>query len=194
MSDASAETQPSPPDDAPTDDAPTDDAPTEAAEAGAGRPELHGCPVVDSLGAAVVHCERDAYLELMTALKGDGYAMLSGVSGVDYLTHPGRDLPDGIGGQRFEVVVELVRVRDRHRLRVRCQVPADDASLPSLFDLWMGAEAHEREVYDMFGLSFVGHPDPSRILMPEDWEGHPLRKDYASGRVPVQFKESPGGR
>ncbi|MGH9061215.1 MAG: NADH-quinone oxidoreductase subunit C, partial [Acidimicrobiales bacterium] len=66
--------------------------------------------------------------------------------------------------------------------------------VPSLFDLWMGSEAHEREVYDMFGISFDGHPDPSRILMPEDWEGHPLRKDYASGRIPVQFKESPGRR
>ncbi|MGH9095469.1 MAG: NADH-quinone oxidoreductase subunit C [Acidimicrobiales bacterium] len=159
-----------------------------------GAPTVHGCPVVDSLGAEVVHCGRDAYLELMTALKGDGYAMMVGVCGVDYLTHPGRDLPEGVDAERFEVVVELMRVADRHRLRVRCQVPATEPAVPSLFDLWMGSEAHEREVYDMFGISFDGHPDPSRILMPEDWEGHPLRKDYASGRIPVQFKESPGGR
>ncbi|HET9690142.1 MAG TPA: NADH-quinone oxidoreductase subunit C, partial [Acidimicrobiales bacterium] len=85
-------------------------------------------------------------------------------------------------------------IRDRSRIRVRCQVPAADPVVPSLFDLWSGCEAHEREVYDMYGLTFAGHPDPSRILMPEDWEGHPLRKDYAIGRIPVQFKEAPSGR
>ena len=62
--------------------------------------------------------------------------------------------------------------------------------MPTLFDLWPGTEAIEREIYDMFGIRFDGHPDPTRILMPEDWEGHPLRKDYAIGHIPVQFKES----
>ena len=71
------------------------------------------------------------------------------------------------------------------------QVPEDDASVPSLFDLHPGTEALEREVFDMFGISFDGHPDLTRILMPEDWIGHPLRKDYSSGRIPVQFKGAP---
>ena len=152
---------------------------------------LHGCPVVDSLGATVVHCNREQYLDLCTALKFDGYAMPVGVTGVDYLTHPGRVLPEGIRPERFEVVVELLSLTLRKRLRVRCQVPGADPRVPTLFELWPGTEAHERETYDMFGIDFEGHPDPSRILMPEDWEGHPLRKDYDTGHIPVQFKEAP---
>jgi NADH-quinone oxidoreductase subunit C len=70
---------------------------------------------------------------------------------------------------------------------VRVQVPADDPTVPTLFDLHPGSEAMEREVYDMFGIVFTDHPDLTRILMPEDWEGHPLRKDYDQGRIPVQF-------
>jgi NADH-quinone oxidoreductase subunit C len=79
----------------------------------------------------------------------------------------------------------------RERIRVRVEVPESDPVLPTAFDLYPGTEAMEREVFDMFGISFEGHPDPSRILMPEDWDGHPLRKDYAVGRIPVQFKGSP---
>jgi NADH-quinone oxidoreductase subunit C len=156
--------------------------------------QLHGCPLVDSLGAAVVHTDRDRYPALMQALRDDGFDMFIGLTGVDYLTHPGRDLPGGIEPERFEVVVELVSTGQNRRLRVRCQVPGADASVPTLFDLWAGCEAHERETYDMFGVRFDGHPDPSRILMPEDWEGHPLRKDFATGHVPVRFKESPDNR
>lgn len=152
---------------------------------------VHGCPVDSRQGPAVVHCNRHDYLPLMTALKADGYDLPVGVTGVDYLTHPGRDLPAGIGPERFEVVVELLSLVHRRRVRVRCQVPAHDPTVPTIFDLWPGTEAHERETYDMFGISFAGHPDPSRILMPEDWEGHPLRKDYDAGHIPVQFKEAP---
>jgi NADH-quinone oxidoreductase subunit C len=152
---------------------------------------LHGCPLDPRPGAVVVHCNRGDYLTLMSALKGDGYELPVGVTGVDYLTHPGRDLPEAIAAERFEVVVELLSLQHRRRVRVRCQVPADDPSVPTLFDLWPGTEAHERETYDMFGIAFAGHPDPSRILMPEDWEGHPLRKDYDTGHIPIQFKEAP---
>jgi NADH-quinone oxidoreductase subunit C len=157
-------------------------------------PELHGHPLTDSLGQAVVHCTPQSYLQLCRALRDDGYDLMVGITAVDYLVHPGRPLPDGIAPERFEVVVELAAVTTRRRVRVRCQVPAADPTVPTLFDLWPGSEAHERETYDMYGIVFEGHPDPSRILMPEDWEGYPLRKDYASGRIPVQFKESPGGR
>jgi len=157
-------------------------------------PELYGHPLTDSLGQAVVHCAPEGYLELCQALRNDGYDMMIGVTAVDYLVHPGRPLPGNITAERFEVVVELASVTTRRRIRVRCQVPAGDPTVPTLFDVWPGSEAHERETYDMYGIAFEGHPDPSRILMPEDWEGHPLRKDYGSGRIPVQFKESPGGR
>ena len=153
--------------------------------------EIHGCPVDPLAGPAVVHCTRDKYLDLCTWLKGQGYSMPVGVTGVDYLTHPGRMLPAAIEPERFEVVVELLDMAHHKRIRVRCQVPGDDLSIPTLFELWPGTEAHERETYDMFGINFAGHPDPSRILMPEDWEGHPLRKDYDTGHVPVQFKEAP---
>jgi NADH-quinone oxidoreductase subunit C len=154
-------------------------------------PQLHGHPLVDSLGAAVVHTNADTYLELAQALKADGYDLIVGLTGVDYLAHPGRQLPGGIVPERFEVVVELMAMATRTRLRIRCQVPGDDPHLPTLFDVWPGTEAHERETYDLYGVVFDGHPDPSRILLPEDWEGHPLRKDYDSGRVPVRFKENP---
>jgi len=80
------------------------------------------------------------------------------------------------------------------RVRIRVQVPEDDAEVTSLWDLYRGAEAMEREAYDMYGITFRGHPDLTRILMPEDWEGHPLRKDFGVGRVPVQFREAPGPR
>jgi NADH-quinone oxidoreductase subunit C len=152
---------------------------------------VHGCPLVEHLGARVLHTDRERYHGLLEGLLGDGYDLFVGLSGVDYLTHPGRDLPEGVGPERFEVVVELWSVAAHRRVRVRCQVPASDPWLPSAFDLWAGAEAHERETYDMFGVRFTDHPDLTRILMPEDWEGHPLRKDYPVGHVPVQFKEVP---
>jgi NADH-quinone oxidoreductase subunit C len=130
----------------------------------------------------------------MTALKEDGFEMCVDVCGVDYLTHVGRRMPPGVNPERFEVVVGVLSLREHRRLRVRVQVPEADPAVPTLFDLWPGAEALEREVYDMFGIRFDGHPDLTRILMPEDWEGHPLRKDYAVGRIPVQFKETPPPR
>src|SRR6185295_9022978 len=119
----------------------------------------------------------------------DGFNMCLDVTAVDHLVNEARvALPDGIEPERFEVVVHLISHARRERLRLRVQVPDDDPTCPSLFDVHPGTEAMEREVYDMFGIRFEGHPDLSRILMPEDWIGHPLRKDYAIGRIPVQFK------
>jgi NADH-quinone oxidoreductase subunit C len=151
-------------------------------------PELYGCPVTEHFGQAVVYPPRDAYIETIKAIADDGYEMCLDVTAVDYLLHLGRPLPDAVDAERFEVVVNLLDLDGRRRLRVRVQVPESDPTLPTLFDLYPGTEASEREVFDMFGISFTGHPDPTRILMPEDWDGHPLRKDYAVGEIPVQFK------
>jgi NADH-quinone oxidoreductase subunit C len=160
-----------------------------AEEPAAPGPELlFGCPIEERLGQPVVFPQRDQYLALMKDLVDDGYEVCTDLCGVDYLTHPGRLLPAGVAAERFEVVVNLIDLRQARRLRVRVQVPADEPSVPSLFELWPGTEAMEREAFDMFGIRFEDHPDLTRILMPEDWIGHPLRKDYAEGRIPVQFK------
>ncbi len=163
------------------------DAPEEATTP---EPELlHGAPVITDLrGQTVAFAGREQYVAMMEALKNEGFDFCADLCGVDYLTHPGRWLPDGVEAERFEVVVNLLSTVHRRRVRIRVQVPDSDPRLPSMFGLWPGTEAMEREVWDMFGIAFDDHPDLTRILMPEDWEGHPLRKDYAVGRVPVQFK------
>ena len=151
-------------------------------------PLVHGCPAVESLGQLVIHPTREQYVDVVKALADDGYAMCVDLTAVDYLGFMQRALPDGVPTERFEVVVNLLDMAARRRIRLRVQVAESDASLPSLFDIHPGTEAMEREVFDMFGIAFDGLPDPSRILMPEDWIGHPLRKDYEIGRIPVQFK------
>jgi NADH-quinone oxidoreductase subunit C len=152
-------------------------------------PELvHGCPMVESFGQKVLFVDRDKYVAVVKALVADGFDVCVDLTGVDYLTHSARVLPDGIVAERFEVVVNLLSLAHRSRVRLRVQVPESDPVAPSLFDLHPGTEAHERETFDMFGISFDGHPDMTRILMPEDWDGHPLRKDYSIGAIPVQFK------
>ena len=137
---------------------------------------------------------RAQYLDVVRGYRDDGFELCADVCAVDYLVHPGRSLPDGVHPERFEVVVNLVSLSQARRVRVRLQVPESDPVAPSLFALYPGVEAMEREAYDLVGVLFEGHPDMTRILMPEDWEGHPLRKDYGVGRVPVQFKDSPGPR
>jgi NADH-quinone oxidoreductase subunit C len=171
------------------------DAPSEElAEAEPPAPEeVHGAPVTWSGGQQVVHVGQDRYLEVLTALKADGFD-LSDLCAADYLANPARQLPESVEAQRFEIVVNLVNRREKRRVRVRAQVPAGNPTLPSSFDLWSGTEAMEREAFDMMGITFTDHPDLTRILMPEDWEGHPLRKDYAVGRVPVQFKHPQSAR
>ncbi len=137
---------------------------------------------------SVVHVTREDYVAKITEYKDAGFNMCSDVTAVDYLTHPGRALPDGIDAARFEVVVGLLNMSEATRVRIRVQVPGDDPHIHTLFELYPGSEAMEREVFDMMGIVFDEHPDLTRILMPEDWEGHPLRKDYEDVRVPVQFK------
>ena len=154
--------------------------------------ERYGAPVGGdrpSRGQAVIHPSLSQWLDVAAAARADGFDQLIDLTAVDYLTYGAdRSLPEGVQPERFEVVASLMSHERRERLRMRVQVPAHDPALPTLFDLWPGVENLEREAYDMFGITFEGHPDPSRILMPEDWSGHPLRKDYDSGRIPVQFK------
>jgi NADH-quinone oxidoreductase subunit C len=138
--------------------------------------------------------QRGTYKQMVAAFKGAGFEMCADLCGVDYLTHPGRLLPEGVKAERFEVVVNLLSLSSRQRVRIRVQVPESDPTLDSVVAIYSGADSMEREAYDMVGIIFDGHPDMTRILMPDDWEGHPLRKDYGVGRVPVQFKEAPGPR
>lgn len=132
---------------------------------------------------------RDELLKFLEEKHGQGFETCSDLTAVDYLDaeHPG--VPDGVSVERFEVVISLLSVTRRERCRIRVQVPESDPRVPSAFSVYPGADAMEREVYDLFGIIFDGHPDLTRILMPEGWEGHPLRKDYSIGRIPVQFKE-----
>ena len=148
----------------------------------------YGAPCSDSRGQVVLHPTRSTYVATVKALLDDSFTVCRDLTAVDYLQFPNRTLPEGVVGERFEVVANFLSLTKRESLRVRVQVPADDTTIASLFDLYPGTEAMEREVYDMFGITFTDHPDLTRILMPEDWDGHPLRKDYDQGRIPVQFK------
>jgi len=155
---------------------------------------VHGLPAAEVRGATVVHTDVARYEGLLTALHDEGFAFCADLCAVDHLTNAGRRLPDGIEPQRFEVVLTVRDLAGHRHLRVRCQVPADDTRIPTAFALWPGTEAMEREAYDLLGIVFTGHPDLTRILLPDDWEGHPLRKDVAQGRVPVQFRAAPSTR
>lgn len=104
------------------------------------------------------------------------YGFLVDITAVDY---PQR-------GDRFCLVYHLLSMQRRARLSLKTYVPEDEP-VPSLTELWPGANFYEREVYDLFGVHFSGHPDLRRIMMPEDWEGHPLRKDYPLTTEPVPF-------
>ena len=91
------------------------------------------------------------------------------VCGVDYL---------GKKEKRFEVVYHLYSIKHRRMIRLKAEVGEEDLAIDSVTSVWIGANWHERETFDLYGIKFSGHPDLRRILMPEDWEGHPLRKDY----------------
>ena len=124
-----------------------------------------------SRGQAVVVVERGALLATLRTLRDHPelrFEMLSDVTAVDYL---GRT-------PRFEVIYQLYSITNNLRLRVKVPLGEDDPSVPSATGLWKSANWAERETWDMFGIRFTGHPDLRRILMYEEFEGHPLRKDY----------------
>jgi NADH-quinone oxidoreductase subunit C len=174
------------PDDETTDEAV--EAEADAAVAPDPPPERYGVPVTDSLGQEVLHPSREQYRGVVEALADDGYSVLVDVTAVDYLAHNHRPTAPGVAPERFELVAAFLDHEQKRRIRLRVQVPVDDPTVDSIVELHPGADALEREVFDMFGIAFEGHPDLTRILMPEDWDGHPLRKDYAVGAIPVQFK------
>jgi NADH-quinone oxidoreductase subunit C len=110
-------------------------------------------------------------------LRGKGYTFLASLHGVDYY-------PDE---PRLGVLYELLDMSRVDRISVKARVATDAARIDSVCELFPGAEFPEREVYDMFGVDFTGHPDMRRILMPEDYEGHPQRRDFPIGGEPVLF-------
>jgi NADH-quinone oxidoreductase subunit C len=178
--------------------------PSEEVAPSAAEPEAPQSGASTSTGAAVertrpgdyevTFCSTADYHGVVARFRDEGFDLLSDLCAVDYLSHASHRLPAGVAPERFEVAVVLTSVAKRSKVRVRVQVPASNPVVDSLWDLYPGVEAMEREAFDMMGIAFTGHPDLTRILMPEDWEGHPLRKDYSVGRVPVQFKEAPGPR
>jgi NADH-quinone oxidoreductase subunit C len=97
---------------------------------------------------------------------------LADLTAVDYSRYPGD------AGPRFEVVYNMISTVHNHRIRLKVRVPEEDPRVDSVTSVWQTANWHERETYDLMGIKFDGHPDLRRILLTEDWEGHPLRKEY----------------
>jgi NADH-quinone oxidoreductase subunit C len=114
---------------------------------------------------------------VLSRLREKGYSFLSSVHGVDYYPEE----------PRLGVIYELLDMARVDRITVKLRVPCDAARVESVTEEWPTADHQEREVYDMFGVVFAGHPDLRRILMPEDYEGHPQRRDFPTGGEPVIF-------
>ena len=149
----------------------------------------------ESHGQAVVYVDRAHWAEVGAFLRDEQqFTMLLDVTAVDHLLDVERIQVTGVVPERFEVVANYLSHPRNRRIRVITEVPADDTTVASLAPLYQSADMAEREVYDLFGIVFDGHPDLTRILMPDDWVGYPLRKDDAPARVPVTFKGDPGPR
>jgi len=123
---------------------------------------------LDALGEKSLTIDPSKLVEVCRSLKDRGFERLATVTAVDrFPSEP-----------RFEVVYHLHSIRQNRRLRLRCRLGASPAGIDSVISIWRSADWYEREVFDLFGITFRGHPDLRRIMMPDDWEGHPLRKDY----------------
>jgi NADH-quinone oxidoreductase subunit C len=136
--------------------------------------------VIDSAhshGKGVVLVEPPMIREVLAHLRGKGYTFLASVHGVDYFPEE----------PRLGVHYELLDMREVDRLTVKLRVPLDNPHVPSVTPQWPTADHQEREVYDMFGVIFDEHPDLRRILMPEDYEGFPQRRDFPMGGEAVLF-------
>jgi len=137
--------------------------------------------VVVDRGELTLHIKPERILEVVQIMRDDEslrFELCSSVSGVDYLSSDTR---------RLHVVYHLTSMTYRRRVRLELAIPVD-GTVPSITSVYPTADWQERETYDMFGVIFTGHPNLTRVLMPDDWEGHPQRKDYPLGGVPVEYK------
>jgi NADH-quinone oxidoreductase subunit C len=135
--------------------------------------------VVDR-GELTLYLDRDHLIGVITALRDDPalrFELCSSVSGADYLG----------AANRLHSIYHLTSMTFRRRIRLEVAVSADDPHIPSVTGLYPTADWQERETYDMFGIIYDGHPALTRIMMPDDWPGHPQRKDYPLGGIPVEF-------
>jgi len=149
----------------------------------------------DSHGQPVVYVARGAWHDVAAFLRDDQqFTQCVDVTVVDHSQDATRLHVADVAPERFEVVANFLSHPRNRRIRVIAEVPESETTVASLTDLYPGVDFAEREVYDLLGVTFEGHPDLTRILLPDDWEGHPLRKDDYPARVPVTFKEDPGPR
>jgi NADH-quinone oxidoreductase subunit C len=138
--------------------------------------------VVVSNGELTLHVRREHLVEVCRQLRDDptlAFQLCLGVSGVHYPTLPGSEL---------HAVYHLLSITHNRRLRLEVGVPDADPHVPSVIEVYPTCDWHERETWDFFGLIFDGHPALTRIEMPDDWKGHPQRKDYPLGGIPVEYR------
>ena len=136
--------------------------------------------VVVDRGELTLHVKREKLVEVCMVLRDKlRFEMCLGVNGVHYPDQTGREL---------HAVYPLLSITHNRRLRIEVSCPDSDPHIPSVVEVWAGNNWHERETYDMFGIIFDGHPALTRILMPDDWQGHPQRKDYALNGIAVEYK------
>jgi NADH-quinone oxidoreductase subunit C len=153
----------------------------EAATSAAGL-EVGTSRVVIHRGEITFHVRREDLLGVAKMLRDDErlrFEFCSGVSGVNYPEDTGREL---------HAVYHLLSMTHNRRIRLEVTAPDADPHIPSIVSVYPTNDWHERETYDMFGIVFDGHPALTRILMPDDWPGHPQRKDYPLGGIPVEYK------
>ena len=136
--------------------------------------------VVVDRGELTLHVKREKLVEVAFILRDKlKFEMCMGVNGVHYPEQTGREM---------HAVYPLLSMSKNQRIRLEVSVPDADSHIPSVVEVWAGNNWHERETYDMFGIIFDGHPGLTRILMPDDWDGHPQRKDYPLGGIAVEYK------
>ncbi len=148
-------------------------------------PEAAVLKVVLYRGELTVHLRREHITQACQVFRDDPalrFELLSSISGVDYLAREGTE------GDRLHAAYQLTSMTFRRRIRLEVGVTTADPHIPSITSVYPTADWQERETWDLFGIIFDGHPSLTRIMMPDDWEGHPQRKDYPLGGVTVEYK------